>query len=76
VFRPYVKHLLGAHIEGQYQKLYSLYLGELVVQRKNYPRDELSELREITSDIRDYSETLLAYCSARGSYDMLRLMCL
>jgi hypothetical protein len=58
VFRPYVKHLLGAHIEGQHQKLYSLYLGELVVQRKNHLRDELSELREIASHIRDYSETL------------------
>lgn len=58
MFKPYIKYFLSAHIRRQYQKLYSLYLAEVVIQRKNSPKDNLSELREIASDIKDYSETL------------------
>jgi hypothetical protein len=58
IFKPCVKYLLDEHVRRQYQKLYRFYLAELVVQRKNCPKQELEELREIASDIRDYSETL------------------
>jgi hypothetical protein len=35
-----------------------VYLGELVIQRKNNPKEELDELREFASDIKHYSEPL------------------
>jgi hypothetical protein len=58
IFRPYVKYILSNHIRRQYQKLYNLYLAEIVTHRKNIPKEDVDELRQIASDIRDYSITL------------------
>jgi hypothetical protein len=58
MFKPYVRYLLSTHIRRQYQKLYSLYLAELVVRGNPSQKEDVDELRKIASDIRDYSETL------------------
>src|SRR5215216_62818 len=35
LFKPYVKYIVSVHIRRQYQKLYSLYLAELVTHNKD-----------------------------------------
>jgi hypothetical protein len=49
---------MSAHIRRQYQKLYGLYLAELLQIRSNRKNEDEVELREIASDIIEYSETL------------------
>jgi hypothetical protein len=58
MFKPYIKYCHNAHIRRQYQKLYSLYLAELVIRRKNSSKGDVEEFREIASDVRDYYQTL------------------
>jgi hypothetical protein len=61
IFRPYVEYLLADHIRRQYQKLYRLYLAQLLLQRelkKISPKPDLDKLREIASDVKEYSRTL------------------
>jgi hypothetical protein len=58
VFEPYIKYILSAHIRRQYQKLHGLYLAELVTHKKDIPKEYLDELRQIATDIGDYSKTL------------------
>jgi hypothetical protein len=59
IFKPLVKYFLSAHIRRQYQKLYSLYLAELLLQiRSSRKKEDVIELKKIASDIKDYSETL------------------
>jgi hypothetical protein len=58
MFEPYIKYILSTHIRRQYQKLHSLYLAEVVTYGKNLPKVDVDELRQIATDIGDYSKTL------------------
>ena len=59
IFKPFVRHFLSAHIRRQYQKLYSLYLAEFLIQSRNsQEKENLVELKEIATDMKNYSETL------------------
>ena len=58
VFLPLLRFLIKSHIRRQLERLYSLYLIEIITQNQNFNQSEIEELRKISSDIKNYIEEL------------------
>ena len=58
VFLPLLRYLIKSHIRRQLEKLYSIYLVEIVTQNQNFNQNDIEELRKISSDIKNYKEEL------------------
>ncbi|HEY6756609.1 MAG TPA: hypothetical protein VI037_04400 [Nitrososphaera sp.] len=60
IIRPFVKYFLEDHVLRQYQTLHELYLSVFVVHKQPNEQGEagIRELRQIASDIENYSEAL------------------
>jgi hypothetical protein len=58
IIRPFVKYFLEDHVRRQYQTLHELYLSVFVIHRQPKEEADIRELRQIASDIENYSEAL------------------
>lgn len=59
VLRYFVRYLVRMHIRSKYERLYQLYLQEIVSQDGySTPKEDVQELRNVAEDIKKYSDTL------------------
>ncbi|MDQ3836261.1 MAG: hypothetical protein M3270_04920 [Thermoproteota archaeon] len=58
IIRPFVKYFLESHIRRQYQRLHTIYLSDLPVERAQNQKDDISMLRQLVSDMENYSKTI------------------